>query len=132
VSGGIPELVRIVDTPDVSAVGIHEPAARLLLLIQVLGDVDLPPDAADILCEALISVGAESAGAPSMAERVLDHPMWEPATWVQGPDCRRNEGFGGILECLSIDSPRFHARLAQGITREQNERLARALGTWRD
>jgi hypothetical protein len=27
-------------------------------------------------------------------------------------------------------SPRFGVRLAQGITRAQSDRLARALGTW--
>ena len=36
----------------------------------------------------------------------------------------------GILECNLSPSPRHGIRLAQGITREQSDRLARALGTW--
>ncbi|MCM2416604.1 hypothetical protein [Streptomyces sp. RKAG293] len=38
--------------------------------------------------------------------------------------------FVGILYCDEPGSPRCGIRLAQGITRDQSNRLAQALGTW--
>ncbi|MFD4934653.1 hypothetical protein [Streptomyces virginiae] len=38
--------------------------------------------------------------------------------------------FPGILYCDDPHSPRSGTRLAQGITRDQSDRLAPALGTW--
>ncbi|MFG2987179.1 hypothetical protein ACGFYQ_39065 [Streptomyces sp. NPDC048258] len=120
------ELTHIARTPDLEAPGIHDPHARLLLLLPAMSDEEALEDGADVIAEALVQVGAPASRAPRVAELLVDHPMWDPIGWWL-PDDQR---FGGILRSDDPRSPRFDVRLAQGITQEQNERLARALGTW--
>ncbi|MEU7729639.1 hypothetical protein AB0B78_31050 [Streptomyces sp. NPDC040724] len=126
------ELTHIAHTPDLASPGIHDPHARLLLLVPVLGDEEAPADAVDVICEALVGVGVPADRAPRVAELLLDHPCWEAIYWYLPDDTQLGgeEHFGGILLGDDTHSPRFETRLAQGITQEQNERLARALGTW--
>ncbi|MFD9722605.1 hypothetical protein ACFWXG_02145, partial [Streptomyces sp. NPDC059072] len=72
--------------------------------------------------------------APVLADALLrDHPLWEPAEWAltsHSPLSGTQQHFPGILHCDEPGSPRCGTRLAQGITQEQSDRLARALGTW--
>ncbi|MFG2332716.1 hypothetical protein ACGFMM_24220 [Streptomyces sp. NPDC048604] len=132
------ELLHIARTPDLQAPGLHDPDARLLLLLPVLGDDQLPPDAGGIVRDALVRVGVPACEAPRVSEALLvDHPFWEPAGWVlpsssplSGASSSDDEAFDGILLCDESYSPRFGVRLAQGITEEQTRALARALGTW--
>ncbi|WP_327249468.1 hypothetical protein [Streptomyces sp. NBC_01320] len=132
------ELVHIANSvpSDAHDPGIHDPYARLLLLLPALGDEDLPADAVERVSQALVSVAGAPAGeATHVAQRLLlDHPLWEPARWeIPGPSPLSGGGAplcDGILQCDGYLSPRYGMRLAQGITAEQSERLARALGTW--
>jgi hypothetical protein len=128
------ELHHIARTPDLDARGVHAAYARLLLLLPALGDQDLPEDAADIVADALAHAGVPVTLAPGLAEALLaDHPLWEPAEWTlpgASPLSGSQEHFHGILHCDGVMSPRCGTRLAQGITREQSDRLAHALGTW--
>ncbi|MEU3792371.1 hypothetical protein [Streptomyces fructofermentans] len=128
------ELIHIARTPDPAAEGVQDPHARLLLLLPALGDADLPEDALGVLRDALVRVGTPARRAAAVAEALLvEHPLWEPATWTpQGPSpLSGGQGpFTGILCCDESGSPRCGTRLAQGISLEQSDRLARALGTW--
>ncbi|MEV8533910.1 hypothetical protein [Streptomyces sp. NPDC051211] len=121
------ELTHIARTPDLEAPGIHDPHARLLLLLPAMSDEEAldGEDAADVIAEALVRVGAPASRAPRVAELLVDHPMWDPIGWWL-PD---EQSFGGIFRSDDPRSPRHGMRLAQGITQEQNEQLARALGT---
>ncbi|MBU2664178.1 hypothetical protein KOI35_11805 [Actinoplanes bogorensis] len=125
------ELVHIARTPDRSSPGVHDPHARLLLLLPALGDRDTPADAVDVVARALRSAQVvPEHETERLVARLLDHPMFAAARWTM-PEPHRDgdEVFGGILVCDAEHSPRRGIRLAQGITREQNDRLARALGT---
>ncbi|MEV8535826.1 hypothetical protein [Streptomyces sp. NPDC051211] len=128
------ELHHIARTPDLNAPGVHAEYARLLLLLPALGDQDLPEDAATVVGGALTQAGAPAALAPHLAAALLaDHPLWEPAEWTlpaTSPLSASQEPFLGILHCDGYMSPRCGTRLAQGITRDQSNRLAHALGTW--
>ncbi|AWW43022.1 hypothetical protein [Streptomyces cadmiisoli] len=128
------ELQHIARTPDLNAPGVHAEYARLLLLLPALGDQDLPEDAQTVLGGALAEADVPAALAPHLAGALLaDHPLWEPAEWTlaaASPLSGSQEPFLGILHCDGYMSPRCGTRLAQGITREQSNSLARALGTW--
>ncbi|MFD9006465.1 hypothetical protein ACFV0T_36910 [Streptomyces sp. NPDC059582] len=128
------ELHHIARTPDLDAPGVHAEYARLLLLLPTLGDRDTPEEAVDILGDALVRAGVPETLAPPLARAFIeDHPLWEPAEWTfpaASPLSGSPEPFRGILHCDGSISPRCEVRLAQGITREQSDRLAHALGTW--
>ncbi len=127
------ELAHIANTPDRDAPKVHDPHARLLLLLPALGDEDLPPDAEDLVAAALLHVGAPKSETSHVASALLrDHPLWQPAQWTlpsASPLSGAEEPFTGILCCDEPMSPRCGVRLARGMTREQNDRLAGALGT---
>ncbi|MFD8549578.1 hypothetical protein [Streptomyces sp. NPDC059649] len=128
------ELTHLARTPDRSAPGVHAEHARLLLLLPTLGDQDMPENAAAVLGDALAKAGIPATLAPGLAEALLaDHPLWEPAKWTlpaASPLSGGQEPFRGILHCDGPTSPRCGTHLAQGIPREQSDRLAHALGTW--
>ncbi|GAA2776894.1 hypothetical protein [Streptomyces showdoensis] len=128
------ELVHIAATPDLDAPGVHTHHARLLLLLPVLGDADLPPEAAWLVADALLQAGVGDDEAPGLAEALLEeHPLWESPEWTlagASPLSGGEDPFPGILYCDDPHSPRCDTRLARGITRDQSARLARALGTW--
>lgn len=128
------ELHHIARTPDLEAPGVHAVHARLLLLLPALGDRDLPEDATDLLGDALVLAGVPASLAPPLAASLLtEHPLWEPAEWAlpgASPLSGSQEPLRGILQCDGFMSPRCGTHLAQGITREQSDRLARSLGTW--
>ncbi|WP_330455813.1 hypothetical protein OIB37_02390 [Streptomyces sp. NBC_00820] len=127
------ELLHIAHTPVTDAPGIHDVHARLLLLLPALGDADLPDDAAAVVAEALISAGVPAENTAWLAAHLLDHSWFAPATWAfpgASPLTGGAEPYEGILVCDGRLSPRRATRLAQGISREHSDRLARALGTW--
>ncbi|GHF87025.1 hypothetical protein GCM10018790_75680 [Kitasatospora xanthocidica] len=127
------ELIHVANTPDHEAPGVHDPHARLLLLLPVLGDDGAPVDAAGVVGEALVRVGAPVGEAVRVAALLLDHPLWDAAHWSlpgESPLSGGGVSFGGILQCDGPGSPRSGMQLARGISPDQSERLARALGTW--
>ncbi|WP_329375930.1 hypothetical protein OG625_00860 [Streptomyces sp. NBC_01351] len=128
------ELTHIADTPDPRAPGVQALHVRLLLLLPALGDADLPAEATGLVGDALVQVGVVSDEAPALAQALLqDHPLWESAGWdlpAPSPLSGGQDQFPGILQCDEPGSPRCGSRLAQGITRDQSDRLSRALGTW--
>ncbi|MFD3842717.1 hypothetical protein ACFWWC_41780 [Streptomyces sp. NPDC058642] len=79
------ELVRIADNPSAAAEGVQDTAARLLLILPLLSDRDLPDAAPARLTAALTSIGAPQATASTTAEHLLAHlerrsrhdPTWE-------------------------------------------------------
>ncbi|MEU8659837.1 hypothetical protein [Actinoplanes philippinensis] len=128
------ELVHIARTPDPAAPGIQNPHARLLLLLPASGDQDTPADAIETIAEALLWAKVPAGDTERMARQMLDHPMFPAARWAMPASTRvpgGDEAFDGILVCDASSSPRYGIRLAEGITREQNDRLAQALGTRR-
>jgi hypothetical protein len=112
-----------VNNPDAGAPGIRNPHARLLLLLPAMGDQDTPAGSVDTVTGALLWAKVPAAETRHLAEQMLVHPLFVAARWVMP------EPSDGILVCDARHSPRCGIRLAQGITREQNDRLARALGT---
>ncbi|MET7301038.1 hypothetical protein [Embleya sp. NPDC005575] len=68
-----PELVRIADNPAPAADGVRDPAARLLLVLPLLADPEVPTQAPTRLSAALTAVGAPRATAPRTAEYLLTH-----------------------------------------------------------
>ncbi|MEU1347616.1 hypothetical protein ACFYPA_12325 [Streptomyces sp. NPDC005775] len=62
---------RIADTPSPAVLGVEEAAARLLLVLPLLTDPDVPEAAPARLSAALTSVGAPQDTASSMAEHLL-------------------------------------------------------------
>ncbi|MGW2746444.1 hypothetical protein [Streptomyces sp. NPDC001450] len=127
------ELAHMARTPDTDAPGVHDVHARLLMLLPALGDDDLPDDAARTIAEALVRAGVPADHTPWLVECLLDHPLWDPAQWtLPGPSPLSGgvDPYAGIMVCDGPMSPRCGMRLAQGVSREHSDRLARALGTW--
>ncbi|MFC8226516.1 hypothetical protein [Streptomyces sp. NPDC057287] len=65
------ELVRIADNPAREADGVDDPAARLLVLLPLLDDLEAPEEAPARLGAALTAVGVARGTALSTAERLL-------------------------------------------------------------
>ncbi|MFB6580667.1 hypothetical protein ACFCYC_25235 [Streptomyces sp. NPDC056402] len=77
------ELVRLADSPPSAAEGVEDTAARLLLLLPLLTDSDVPESAPARVSAALTSVGAPQETAFSTAQHLLAHltrrPRHDPA-----------------------------------------------------
>ncbi|WP_186780651.1 hypothetical protein [Streptomyces sp. CBG9] len=79
------ELVRIADSPSSGAEGVQDTAARLLLVLPLLTDPEVPEVAPARLTSALAVVGAPQDTASNTAEHLLAHltrrslhdPTWE-------------------------------------------------------
>ncbi len=67
--------------PPVTGRGIAYPYARLLLLLPVLGDADLPAQATAIVACARAIVGSSPDAAATLAETLFDHPFWRGEKW---------------------------------------------------
>ncbi|MFE4973341.1 hypothetical protein ACFRAR_14650 [Kitasatospora sp. NPDC056651] len=125
------ELVHIARHPG-DGPGITDPDARLLLLLPVLGDADLPADAAATVTGALTATGTPPEAAATLAEALLDHPFWDGETWYFAGAAAPLGGAGTtahtsrVLLCGGAHSPRG-SRL--GLSPDQEARLAEALGT---
>ncbi|MGW0831487.1 hypothetical protein [Streptomyces prunicolor] len=78
------ELVRIADHPSPEAEGVQDTAARLLLVLPLLPDLDLAEAAPARVAAALTAVGAPELTASTAAEHLLAHltrgPFHDP-TW---------------------------------------------------
>ncbi|MEW1995854.1 hypothetical protein ACFWFH_04060 [Streptomyces coelicoflavus] len=68
-----PELIRIADNPSLAAEGVQDTATRLLLLLPLLTDQDVPETASARLIAALTAVGAPLNTASIAAEHLLAH-----------------------------------------------------------
>lgn len=78
------ELVRIADNPAPAADGVLDSAARLLLLLPLLNELDVPRTAPARLGAALTAAGAPQNTAPNTAEKLIAHLMGRPrhdSTW---------------------------------------------------
>ncbi|MFG3225177.1 hypothetical protein ACGF07_10390 [Kitasatospora sp. NPDC048194] len=123
------ELVHVAEHPGAGP-GITDPHARLLLLLPVLGDVDLPADATATVAAALATIGTPAEAAAALAEALLDHPFWDGGTWyfeegspLSGGDTARTSR---VLLCSDSYSPRG---IRFGLSPDQDARLAETLGT---
>ncbi|MFI9004669.1 hypothetical protein [Streptomyces sp. NPDC053541] len=67
------ELLRIADNPSLTAEGASDPATRLLLLLPLLADPDMPEAASARLIAALAEVGAPQDTVSTAAEHLLGH-----------------------------------------------------------
>jgi hypothetical protein len=67
------EVVRIADNPAPASEGVEDTAARLLLLLPLVTDPDVPEAAPARLSAALSKAGAPQATAFSTARRLLSH-----------------------------------------------------------
>ncbi|MGW6979255.1 hypothetical protein ACWGE1_07390 [Streptomyces sp. NPDC054932] len=79
------ELVRTADSPSSGAEGVQDTAARLLLILPLLTDPDVPEESSARLTSALTVVGAPQDSASNTAQHLLAHltrrslhdPTWE-------------------------------------------------------
>ncbi|MFJ8474999.1 hypothetical protein [Kitasatospora sp. NPDC094011] len=109
--------------------GITDPDARLLLLLPILGDVDLPADATATVADALAAIGAPPESTAALAEALLDHPFWDGETWFfdgSSPLSGASTDLSRVLLCGGSYSPRG---VRFGLAPDQDTRLAEALGT---
>lgn len=84
------ELAALLPAPE-GADGVTDPHARLLLLLPVLGDANIPAEAVASVREALAAQGALHAldDGEALARRLLQgHPMWGAPTWSFDEDER--------------------------------------------
>ncbi|MEU4085953.1 hypothetical protein [Streptomyces aureus] len=126
------ELVHIAQNPGTGP-GVTTPHARLLLLLPVLGDEALPPDAVEVVESALDAIGAPSGTRTVLAEALLDHPFWEAPPWYfHEPDASPLSGGNPtatpsrVLRCVGDWSPRTGGF---GLSPDEDICLAKALGT---
>ncbi|MFF8594499.1 hypothetical protein ACF061_24210 [Streptomyces sp. NPDC015220] len=78
------ELVRLADDPAPQADGVVEPAARLLLLLPLLDDLEVPEEASARLSAALTAMGLAQDTALSTTERLLTGlagKAWHDPAW---------------------------------------------------
>ncbi|MCF2533287.1 hypothetical protein [Yinghuangia soli] len=101
------------------------PATRLLLLLPILGDADIPlGEAADLIAQAFTAHGAIPAAVPVLTALAFDNDCFGPVAWTT------DQTYGtGILVCAAPNSARTIPIAHGGITTRQSHRLARLLGT---
>ncbi|MFD7731022.1 hypothetical protein ACFV6F_11645 [Kitasatospora phosalacinea] len=119
------DVVNIAETPDLTAAGVHDTAARLLLLLPLLADDELPPEAPARVSSALTAIGAPEDSAQDTADHLLRN---------RRPAARRRGGVGSPLSGGSNrhtepDSDESAVLWALNLTRHQNDALADALGS---
>ncbi|MFI0967278.1 hypothetical protein ACH4S8_38715 [Streptomyces sp. NPDC021080] len=114
------ELTTLADasTPD-DGEGLADPSQRLLLLLPMLGDADMPEEATDVVARALVHCGMRADTAHELASALLPDPAHEPR-WTVTDD-------SPIAVCSSPHSAR-RVPIALGIGAEQAQCLADALG----
>ncbi|WP_051782323.1 MULTISPECIES: hypothetical protein [unclassified Streptomyces] len=114
------ELLALATSTQDGSEGLTDPSARLLLLLPMLGDADMPGEARDTVARALSHCGIRAEAADDLAGLLLgdrdpaDGPRWTPT------------GDNPIAVCSSPYSPR-RIPLALGITPDQAQALATAL-----
>lgn len=102
------ELVAVADQP--GSDGVTDPDARLLLLFPMLGDADVPEDAATRLASALSTLTTiEEPG--ELAVLLLRHQgQWGPANWSQDDGVRVCDGahsYRNPLNGFALSPPRL-------------------------
>ncbi|MET8707933.1 hypothetical protein [Streptomyces californicus] len=110
-AGGVPE----------GGEGLTDPSERLLLLLPLLGDADLPGEARDTVARALAHCGIRAEAAGDLAAVLLAGQ--DP---VGGPRWSVADG-SPVAVCSSPYSPR-RVPLALGISADRAEALAAVLG----
>jgi hypothetical protein len=102
------ELVAVAGQP--VSDGVADPDARLLLLFPMLGDVDVPADAAARLAAALSTLTVVEEPA-ELAVLLLRHqPQWGPANWSQDGGvwvCDGSHSYRNPLNGLALSAPRL-------------------------
>ncbi|MER5935151.1 hypothetical protein [Streptomyces sp. NPDC002054] len=73
------ELVRIADTPSCAAEGVQDMPARLLLILPLFNDLDIPAAALPRISTALTEVGAPQATATASAQHLIGHLTRRPS-----------------------------------------------------
>ncbi|NEB02226.1 hypothetical protein [Streptomyces sp. SID13726] len=101
-----PDLLTLADEVPADGEGVRDPDLRLLLLLPAYGDADTPVEEALVrISTALVGVGVAPDAAPGLAERFLDHPLWESPYWSApgssplsggGGDSSLDRGSGGL------------------------------------
>ncbi|MER5867423.1 hypothetical protein [Kitasatospora sp. NPDC002040] len=124
------ELAHIAGHPG-DGPGVTDRHARLLLLLPILGDADLPADTVMTVASALASIGTPAEARSGLAEAMLDHPFWDGETWYfEGAGSPLRGGAttstSRVLRCAGSYSPRI---VPLRLSLEQDIRLAEALGT---
>ncbi|MFF4446138.1 hypothetical protein [Streptomyces sp. NPDC001502] len=116
------ELLTLATSTQEGGEGLTDPSERLLLLLPMLGDADMPGEAYDTVARALSHCGIRAEAAGGLAAMLLGEqdlagrPRWTSA------------GDNPIAVCPSPYSPR-RVPLALGITPDQSQALATALGS---
>ncbi|MFF4034352.1 hypothetical protein ACFYZ2_32170 [Streptomyces sviceus] len=114
------ELLALATSTHEGSEGLTDPAERLLLLLPMLGDADMPGEARDTVAGALSHCGIRADAASDLAATLLGEQdsaggiRWAPT------------GDNPIAVCSSPYSPR-QVPLALGITQDQARALATAL-----
>ncbi|MFJ9799215.1 hypothetical protein [Streptomyces sp. NPDC101145] len=75
-----PELAALLEAPP-GAAGVTDPHARLLLLLPVLGDADVPEEAVTAVAAALAAQGAPEPCEALAARLLRGHPLWGAGHW---------------------------------------------------
>ncbi|MFF3085538.1 hypothetical protein ACFVRB_10875 [Streptomyces nojiriensis] len=120
-----PELLALATGTREGGEGLTDPSERLLLLLPMLGDADMPGEAYGTVARALSHCGIRPEAAGALAAMLLGEP--DPAG---GPRWTVT-GDSPIAVCSSPYSPR-RVPLALGITPDQTQALAAALGSGRN
>ncbi|MER7929153.1 MULTISPECIES: hypothetical protein [unclassified Streptomyces] len=116
------ELLALAMSTHEGSEGLTDPSERLLLLLPMLGDADMPGEARDTVAGALSRCGIRADAASDLAATLLGEQdsaggvRWTPT------------GDNPIAVCSSPYSPR-QVPLALGITQDQARALATALGS---
>ncbi|MFC8953217.1 hypothetical protein ACFT8P_11290 [Streptomyces sp. NPDC057101] len=115
------ELLALATSTPEGGEGLTDPSERLLLLLPMLGDADMPGDAPETVARALSRCGIRAAAATGLATALLEGrgPAGGPR-WI-------TSGESPIAVCSAPYSPR-RVPLALGITPDQARALATALG----
>ncbi|MCF1600457.1 hypothetical protein [Streptomyces muensis] len=127
------ELVAVAGSAPAGAAGVVDPALRLLLLLPVFGDADVPEaEAMARTSGALRAVGVAEDVAPEVAEQLLDHPFWDGPTWtVRGRSPLSGGGAAAASGSpLAVCDGRYSPRTVPaglGIRADQERALADAL-----
>ncbi|MFJ8565665.1 hypothetical protein [Streptomyces sp. NPDC093514] len=114
------ELLALATSTQEDCDGLTHPSERLLLLLPMLGDADMPSEARDIVARALSHCGITAGAASGLAAILLgEQALVSGPRWTSTDD-------NPIAVCSSAYSPR-QVPLALGITPDQAEALASAL-----
>ncbi|MEV7386513.1 MULTISPECIES: hypothetical protein [unclassified Streptomyces] len=116
-----PELVALAEAKRNGGEGLTDGSQRLLLLLPMLGDAEVPREASDVVAEALSRCGIRAEAADELiAVLVGEQESDGEPRWTVTAD-------SPIAVCSSVCSPR-RIPLALGIAASQAQALADALG----